>query len=360
METTAACNLFPPQTKECGEFGACVNASRFICVCAPGYTQFGDFSLDAANPCDINLQAVQALWGLVIFQLAVATVAGLWGVLVRRKAKLMQWRAWRLWAVPYLVIVHAGFLLGVAVTKITAPAHEFNLGGSLAMTLLHGVCVMLSGTCVGLAVAGISHLTGEANIRSNSNESEHRILRLDRLMYSSWAVSVVFALIPLISINGRSDLVWIGAGLHGGWFSFLFLCWSRFAAPQALDLLIAQVSDSAKNALVKRSSLGAKKIDRFLLKLQWAKAFFAWALPLFSLGVLVVSCWPFLLSKTAYFLPLMWIGLEVVLVGVVWVTTTTSNSHLKRASMALVSMIRTRKSMVDLDGLPMPPPSPSL
>lgn len=378
------CSIFLPLTLACGQYGNCSSTlnqlNQPFCVCLPGYSSIGDFSVFPSNPCDINITAVRALWIISLLGIAFAYSFSFWGIITRRVANLFQWKSWRLWIVPYLIITQTTLLLVIAIGKIIDPI-GWSLGNSTAMTVIHGFCTLVSATFLVIGLAGVSRTAYTGNIRTQSSNErliiKNRLRRLETVITCFWFLAAVSAFAPCSSLYNPEN-VWWSTAIHGCGFAIEMVVLGSFVAPRQLSVVIERLEDSVKASI--NSSKSNSKVKKVLLKFQLTKKISLVFFSTSAIVILVFTLWPFLVIKTSYGLPIFYLLAEIAAGLLVWVTTTTSNvafrkpsQAMKRLSQAITSARKSvekrRKSVSERDSqilanrtssVPEKNPSPSL
>jgi hypothetical protein len=70
------CPVFPPETSSCSDNrGTCIAPN--ICACPDGWTGYGDF-VDGTQSCDINVNAIIAIWSIASIGLFLECIGGLY------------------------------------------------------------------------------------------------------------------------------------------------------------------------------------------------------------------------------------------------------------------------------------------
>lgn len=358
-----SCSIFPPQAVPCGDYGTCQlhpSEGTWFCNCISGYSSIGDFSVFVTNPCDINLTAIRVLWGFTLLSVLLAYAVSAWGLMSRRAAGILKWKAWRLWIVPYLVIVGSSFLLVMSLGKIIDPA-LWNVGTHTPMTLLHGFCATVTATFLVIGLNGITRTAYQDTLRGKSSadrlEMKLKMRRIETGMALFWIFACVCAFLPVASLINAND-VWWSTLVHGCGFAVELLVLGTVVAPVNLKQVIDKVQESISNNRSNQSNPNAKML-RVLAKLRAGRRMASIGSTVMSICIVIFVAWPFLVVKASYVLPLIFIVVECSGVALIWVTTTTNALNLgrkpslalKRLSVALSSAgTAARKSLEKRQG----------
>ena len=337
----SSCEVFAPQASPCGAFGTCVESinssimTSAYCLCEDGYTTFGDFSIKITNPCDINLIAIKALWAVTLAATASSYVMSFWGILSRKQSGKLQWRAWRLWSVPYLVIIQSSFIVALAVGKFIDPVNWI-VGRSLPMTVIHGLAALTAVTFLVIGLAGVSRTAYSDNVRGLSLterlEMRLRVRRLETAIAVFWLISGACAFVPCAILNNPDNVFW-SAGVHGSGFAVEMIILGVMVAPQQLALVRGKVAESLLNHPSKQPTSEDFKMRRVLVKLQVGRRLAGVGFTVTALSIALMSLWPYLVIKTAYALPVFYVVTQLAACALIWVTTTTNALQLKRPSL---------------------------
>ena len=305
-------SLLWPNSKLCGTHGLFCDEANNTCVCSPGYTNLGDFSLFQDNACDINILSIQILWSWAISCGLLALILAVYSgcIAIDFSPGVNNYRRWSL---PFFSFLQTFILLGIAIPRIIFPT-DYIIGGNVYCTLLHGFFLHCSASHLFISFSGhirayqLYHLS-----RLGPDQKAKYMKQMAFVRFSLWILLlfIVFpnSYIPLILIS-RPYLVQLILGIHGLIVSFLFLFFGAFLAPRVMDYVLIMMLHTLKNLETNKIDSSTDKQEKILkkiiFKLKVLKTLCFLLFPPASLIMAIFSLWPYFSVKSSYCLPILY------------------------------------------------------
>ena len=305
----------------CGH-GVC-NSTIGKCICDPGYTNFGDFSLNHAGSCDLFNTAIVGEWIAVLVIVAISFCFAAWALVVRYRLKILfDRRTWRIGIIPFLQLINCSLATPLAILKIMNSTYA--IGGSITPTLLSLFLVqcvvfsLYSGYMLFLKIS-VSLLPISSEQRYVLREHSHS---LARFTVAIMILASIMSWSPFLMLI-NPDYTQISAYLIGIGLGTLMLVVGSGTAVLFLTRLIVSVRETLKNVLAMQEQHSARtdQLESLLLRLRVARGFMLVGFPGVTIILELFCFFPYLTKKASYIYPLAFIAGLLAVDILLWTVT---------------------------------------
>jgi len=288
--------ILVPDTQNCSGRGVCLTAT--FCDCEDGWTGIGDFAFQSPT-CNVNIKAIQALWGLLACLHWSAAVLAVLYLRIKAKQKTRPLG-------PILMgisILSTGVFVGTtAMIRATNPLRT--IGSDTVVTVLFAFGTSSFWIAVNLFIfAFIDLALRQAKMGRNAEVSQRLLFHMKISLPLLNSISIIACFLPIGMLRATdAGHVQQLASAHYLLSAGELVATGAWLGPQFINRVIKEISEVASHHPGKSNKLEqiVKKLERFRTELRnqtITNVIFA----------VLFGFWPFLqIAGSSYFLPFAW------------------------------------------------------